>query len=39
MSTRTIFGFHAVLAKLRHDPEAIREIYLTPNARMRARAT
>lgn len=28
MSRRTIFGFHAVLAKLRHDPEAIHEIYL-----------
>ncbi|MBL8398956.1 MAG: 23S rRNA (guanosine(2251)-2'-O)-methyltransferase RlmB [Candidatus Accumulibacter sp.] len=27
-STRLIFGFHAVLAKLRHDPEAIREIYV-----------
>lgn len=28
MSRRTIFGFHAILAKLRHDPEAIHEIYL-----------
>ena len=28
MSRRTIFGFHAVLAKLRHDPEAIHEVYL-----------
>lgn len=28
MSRRTIFGFHAILAKLRHDPEAIQEIYL-----------
>ena len=28
MSTRLIFGFHSVLAKLRHDPEAIREIYI-----------
>lgn len=26
--SRAIFGFHAVLAKLRHDPGAIREIYL-----------
>ena len=28
MSRRTIFGFHAILAKLRHDPEAVHEIYL-----------
>ena len=26
--SRSIFGFHAVLAKLRHDPEAVHEIYL-----------
>ena len=26
--SRSIFGFHAILAKLRHDPEGIREIYL-----------
>lgn len=26
--TRLIHGFHAVVAKLRHDPEAVREIYL-----------
>ena len=25
---RSIYGFHAVLSKLRHDPEAIVEIYL-----------
>ncbi|WP_300450042.1 23S rRNA (guanosine(2251)-2'-O)-methyltransferase RlmB [Accumulibacter sp.] len=30
MSTpsRLIFGFHSTLAKLRHDPEAVREIYV-----------
>lgn len=27
-TTRLIYGFHAVVAKLRHDPEAIREILL-----------
>jgi len=26
--SRSIFGFHAVLAKLRHDPDGVREIYL-----------
>ncbi|MEW6164913.1 MAG: 23S rRNA (guanosine(2251)-2'-O)-methyltransferase RlmB [Pseudomonadota bacterium] len=26
--TRLIHGFHAVIAKLRHDPEGVREIYL-----------
>lgn len=26
--TRLIHGFHAVTAKLRHDPEGVREIYL-----------
>jgi 23S rRNA (guanosine2251-2'-O)-methyltransferase len=28
MSSRLIFGFHAIIAKLRHDPEAVREILL-----------
>ncbi|MDR0528073.1 MAG: 23S rRNA (guanosine(2251)-2'-O)-methyltransferase RlmB [Zoogloeaceae bacterium] len=28
MSFRLIFGFHAVLAKLRHDPDAVKEILL-----------
>ncbi|MDR0674044.1 MAG: 23S rRNA (guanosine(2251)-2'-O)-methyltransferase RlmB [Zoogloeaceae bacterium] len=28
MSARLIFGFHAVAAKLRHDPEAVREILI-----------
>lgn len=28
MSSRLIFGFHAIMAKLRHDPESIREILL-----------
>jgi 23S rRNA (guanosine2251-2'-O)-methyltransferase len=27
-TTRLIYGFHAVLAKLRHDPEAIKEILI-----------
>ena len=27
-NSRSIFGFHAVLAKLRHDPEAVSEIYI-----------
>ncbi|MDR3159130.1 MAG: 23S rRNA (guanosine(2251)-2'-O)-methyltransferase RlmB [Zoogloeaceae bacterium] len=31
MSARLIFGFHAVTAKLRHDPEAVREILLDAN--------
>ncbi len=26
--SRSIFGFHAILAKLRHDPGAVREIYI-----------
>ena len=26
-SSRLIYGFHAVLAKLRHDPEGIFEIF------------
>ncbi|MBP6189481.1 MAG: 23S rRNA (guanosine(2251)-2'-O)-methyltransferase RlmB, partial [Azonexus sp.] len=26
MSSRLIYGFHAVTAKLRHDPESIKEI-------------
>ncbi|MEY2633354.1 MAG: hypothetical protein RIR00_2008 [Pseudomonadota bacterium] len=28
MSARLIYGFHAVLAKLRHDPDAVREILI-----------
>jgi len=32
-SRRTLFGFHAVLAKLRHDPEAVHEIYLDEGRR------
>ncbi|MDR1888966.1 MAG: 23S rRNA (guanosine(2251)-2'-O)-methyltransferase RlmB [Zoogloeaceae bacterium] len=28
MSSRLIFGFHAITAKLRHDPEAVKEILL-----------
>lgn len=28
MSFRLIYGFHAVIAKLRHDPEAIKEILI-----------
>ena len=27
-AARMIFGFHAITAKLRHDPEAVKEIYL-----------
>ncbi len=26
--TRFIYGFHAILAKLRHQPEAIQEIFI-----------
>ena len=26
--TRFIYGFHAVIAKLRHQPEAIQEIFI-----------
>lgn len=26
--SRSIFGFHSILAKLRHDPGAVREIYV-----------
>ncbi|MFY9328080.1 MAG: 23S rRNA (guanosine(2251)-2'-O)-methyltransferase RlmB [Georgfuchsia sp.] len=36
--TRLIHGFHAVIAKLRHDPEAVRELYVDSarqDARMR----
>ncbi|QEL65344.1 tRNA/rRNA methyltransferase protein [Oryzomicrobium terrae] len=29
--TRSIHGFHAIIAKLRHDPEAVKEIYLDAN--------
>ena len=28
MSSRLIYGFHAVTAKLRHDPESVREILI-----------
>lgn len=28
MSSRLIYGFHAVTAKLRHDPEAVKEIVI-----------
>lgn len=35
--SRTIFGFHAILAKLRHDPDGVREIYLD-SGRQDARA-
>lgn len=28
MSSRLIYGFHAVTAKLRHDPEALKEIFV-----------
>lgn len=28
MTTRLIYGFHAVTAKLRHDPESVREIVI-----------
>jgi 23S rRNA (guanosine2251-2'-O)-methyltransferase len=28
MSSRLIFGFHAITAKLRHDPEAVKEILI-----------
>jgi 23S rRNA (guanosine2251-2'-O)-methyltransferase len=27
-SNRLIFGFHAILAKLRHDAGAVREVYV-----------
>ncbi|MDR2364741.1 MAG: 23S rRNA (guanosine(2251)-2'-O)-methyltransferase RlmB [Zoogloeaceae bacterium] len=33
MSTRLIFGFHAITAKLRHDPEAVREILIDASRR------
>lgn len=38
MSSRLIFGFHAVTAKLRHDPDAVKEILIDAernDARMR----
>jgi len=35
--TRLIYGFHAVTAKLRQDPDAVREIFLT-QSRQDARA-
>jgi 23S rRNA (guanosine2251-2'-O)-methyltransferase len=28
MSSRLIYGFHAVISKLRHDPESIKEIFI-----------
>ncbi len=30
-ATRLIYGFHAVSAKLRHDPAGVREVYLATN--------
>lgn len=35
-SSRLVFGFHAIVAKLRHDPEAVKEILLD-NGRQDAR--
>lgn len=35
--SRLIYGFHAVLGKLRRDPEAVQELYLSPQ-RQDARA-
>jgi len=37
MSSRLIYGFHAVTAKLRHDPAAVKEIFVDA-ARQDARA-
>ena len=37
MSSRLIHGFHAITAKLRHDPDAIKEIFIDA-ARHDARA-
>ena len=37
MSSRLIYGFHAITAKLRHDPEAVKEIFVDA-ARHDARA-
>lgn len=37
MSSRLIYGFHAVTAKLRHDPESIKEIFID-SGRQDARA-
>ena len=31
MSSRLIYGFHAVTAKLRHDPESVKEIVFDPS--------
>ena len=28
MSSRLIYGFHAITAKLRHDPSAVKEILI-----------
>mgnify|MGYP000880791274 CR=1 FL=1 len=36
-SSRLIYGFHAITAKLRHDPDSIREIMVDPT-RQDARA-
>ena len=30
-NTRLIHGFHPIMARLRHDPESVREIYLDSN--------
>ena len=37
MSSRLIYGFHAVTSKLRHDPESVKEIIID-GARQDARA-
>jgi len=37
MSSRLIYGFHAITAKLRHDPDAVKEIFVDA-ARHDARA-
>ena len=37
MSSRLIYGFHAITAKLRHDPDAVKEIFIDA-ARHDARA-
>ena len=30
-NTRLIYGFHPIMARLRHDPESVKEIYLDNN--------
>ena len=30
-NTRLIHGFHPIMARLRHDPESVKEIYLDNN--------